>query len=142
MTTSFIVGLRSILVLSKTFGIISITYTFESGLLIKTSSIMVYNCLEITRMIVLIWFTYIFHLNNTFLLRDLVLLNFWSSVVMARVNELCIIKYYHTLFIILLLLLWYVTNKTFIAINYCYIHTYYSMGKLNCTVYIFIKQKS
>jgi len=95
MTTSFVVALKPFLLLSKMLGLISITYTLESGLLDKTPRVMYYSCLELIRTIVLIGFTYVFHINNTFSLRGLVLLKFWTTIITARVSEIWIIRYYN-----------------------------------------------
>jgi len=96
MSTSFLVALRPFLAMSKTLGLISITYTFDSGLLYKNSrNAMHYVCLELIRTTVLVGFTYVFHVNNTFYLRELVLFKFWTTVFMARIYEIWIIRYHY-----------------------------------------------
>ncbi|KAL4112653.1 hypothetical protein QTP88_016400 [Uroleucon formosanum] len=74
-------------------GLINFTYTFDSGLLCKNSkNAMHYVCLELIRTTVLIGLTYIFHVNNTFYLRELVLFKFWTIVFMTRIYEIWIIR--------------------------------------------------
>lgn len=97
MTTFFVVALKPFLLMSKMLGLINFTYTFDSGLLCKNSkNAMHYVCLELIRTTVLIGLTYIFHVNNTFYLRELVLFKFWTIVFMTRIYEIWIIRYHYT----------------------------------------------
>jgi len=93
MSKSFVVALRPFLVMSKTLGLMSIMYTFDSGSMYqKSSNEMHFVCLELIRTTMLVGFTYVFHVNNTFYLRELVLFKFWTTIFMARIYENWIIR--------------------------------------------------
>jgi len=93
MSKSFVVALRPFLVMSKTLGLMSIMYTFDSGSMYqKSSNEMHFVCLELIRTTMLVGFTYVFHVNNTFYLRELVLFKFWTTIFMTRIYENWIIR--------------------------------------------------
>jgi len=85
------ITLRNILYLCKFIGIINISHILESdGLLIQSTDI-IYKCLEFTRMIVLIIFTYYIHKNTAFH-QTIYLCNVWSVIIASRISEKRVIQ--------------------------------------------------
>lgn len=83
--------LRNILYLCKCIGIINMSYTLESDGLLVQSTETIYKCLEFTRMIMLITFTYYVH-TNAFLMHKIYLFKFWIVVITSRISETQLIR--------------------------------------------------
>ncbi|CAH1722102.1 unnamed protein product [Aphis gossypii] len=94
MTSVFKSTMKPILILCKVFGLIRISYTFEStGLLVHSSNNTThYALLEITRMCVLILFTYIVYIRGFYYIVYFRLVKFWIVIITSRLSEIWIIK--------------------------------------------------
>jgi len=101
MTTTFHITLRPILILSKSIGLIDITYTVEpSGLLAHNKNSAFHAVLEITRMIVLLICTFLyFHQFDpeVHILQIINTIKFWIIIIAARLSTKRIIKYILTI---------------------------------------------
>lgn len=94
MATVFELTFRPILIISKLFGLIDISYTFgPSGLLVKdVNNSTYYFIVESIRLFVLITCTYLINTENTFV-RHLCLLKFWVIFIASRISQGRIITY-------------------------------------------------
>lgn len=94
MTSVFKSTVKPILILCKVFGLISISYTFEStGLLVHNSNNTThYALLELTRMCVLILFTYIVYIRGFYYIVYFRLIKFWIVIITSRLSEMWMIK--------------------------------------------------
>lgn len=94
MTSVFKSTLRPILILCKIFGLINISYTFEStGLLVQNSTNTThYALLELTRMCALIMFTYIVYVRGFYYIVYFRLVKFWIVIITSRLSEIWMIK--------------------------------------------------
>lgn len=91
MTNVCNITLRNILYLCKFVGIINISYVLESSGIIVQRSETIYKCLEFTRMIMLIIFTYTIHMNYLFL-EQIFLFRLWSVIIASRISETRLIQ--------------------------------------------------
>jgi len=86
MTYVYKTTLRNILYLCKFIGIIKMPYILESdGLLIESTN-RIYKCLEFTRIIILIIFTYFIH-SNTHFIDQTQLFKIWTIIFASRISE-------------------------------------------------------
>jgi len=86
MTNVYKKTLRNILYLCKFIGIINMSYILETdGLLIQSTDI-IYKCLEFTRMIMLIIFTYYLQINVMFI-HKIYLFKIWFVIIASRLSE-------------------------------------------------------
>lgn len=94
MTSVFKSTQLPILILCKVFGLINLSYTFEStGLLVQNNTNTTqYALLEITRMCVLIMFTYIVYCGGFYYIVYFRLVKFWIVIIASRISEVWIIK--------------------------------------------------
>ncbi|CAI6351908.1 unnamed protein product [Macrosiphum euphorbiae] len=94
MTSVFKSTQLPILILCKVFGLINLSYTFEStGLLVQNNTNTTqYALLEIIRMCVLIMFTYIVYCRGFYYIVYFRLVKFWIVIIASRISELWIIK--------------------------------------------------
>jgi len=91
MTNVYNITLGNILYLCKFVGIINISYILEPSGLIIQSTETIYKCLEFTRMIMLIIFTYTIHTNFLFL-EQLYLFRLWTIIIASRISETRLIQ--------------------------------------------------
>jgi len=86
MKTFYEKTLRTILYLCKFVGIINMSYVLQSdGLLIQNTDLL-YKCLEISRMIMLIIFSYSIY-TKAELFFILHVLKIWSIIIASRISE-------------------------------------------------------
>ncbi|XP_026820152.1 uncharacterized protein LOC113558802 [Rhopalosiphum maidis] len=97
MTTKFHITLRPILILSKSIGLIDITFTVEpSGLLVHNKNSAFHAVLEITRMIVLLICTFLYLHQfdpEIHILQIINTIKFWIIIISARLSTKWIIKF-------------------------------------------------
>ncbi|XP_025201821.1 uncharacterized protein LOC112599218 [Melanaphis sacchari] len=94
MTSEFKSNLKPILILCKVFGLINMSYIFEStGLLVKSSTNTThYAMLELIRMYTLIMFTYIVYIRGFYYVVYFRLIKFWIVIITSRLSEMWMIK--------------------------------------------------
>lgn len=94
MTSVFKSALLPILMLCKFFGLINSSYTFESTGLLAQNNVNTtqYALLEITRMCVLIMFTYIVYCRGFYYVVYFRLVKFWIVIIASRISVIWIIK--------------------------------------------------
>jgi len=93
MTSDFIATFKPVLILGKIFGLIDISYTFETtGLLIlKKSSC--HSCLELIRTLVLVVATFIvYNAKEMYYMQRFRLVKFWIVIITSRLSQIWIIK--------------------------------------------------
>jgi len=91
MLNVYKISLRNILYLCKFIGIINMSYVLDSdGLLIQSTDI-IYKCLEFTRMIILLIFTFYIHRNN-FFIHKIYLFKLRSVIIASRISETRVIE--------------------------------------------------
>ncbi|KAF0759983.1 Gustatory receptor [Aphis craccivora] len=91
MTTFFHRTLRPILILSKYIGLIDISYTMgPTGLLVHNVKSLFHICIEISRIIVLLMFTYMYIYKDDSTIRIIqifTVLQFWINIIAARLSN-------------------------------------------------------
>jgi len=94
MTSVFKTTLEPILTLGKIFGLINISYTLDpAGLLMwNIHSTYYYSLLEYTRMIILLFFTYLVYIDEFYYIVHYRLVKFWIAIIAARSSEIWTIK--------------------------------------------------
>lgn len=92
MTSVFNTSLRYILILSKLFGFINISYTLERSGLLKSNSTY-YSLLEFSRMAILLILTYIFYNPELQFVQFVLIIKFWVIIFTTRIAESWIVKY-------------------------------------------------
>jgi hypothetical protein len=83
--------LKVILYLCKFTGIINMSYVLQSDGLLIQSTESVYKCLEISRMIMLIIFTYSLYLNINYI-HVMHLFKLWTIIIASRISETRLIQ--------------------------------------------------
>jgi len=83
--------LKVIFYLCKFTGIINLSYVLQSDGLLIQSTESVYKCLEISRMIMLIIYTYSLFINTSFI-HTIQLLKLWTIIIASRISETRLIK--------------------------------------------------
>lgn len=93
MTTVFKKTIRPILIMSKLFGLINISYVLEpAGLLVRNTN-SYYSFLEISRMCALLISTLLVYHSGTPFLLLILLIKFWLVIITARIAETPLVKY-------------------------------------------------
>jgi len=96
MTTVFHRTLKTILILSKCIGLIDISYTMDStGQLVHNVNSLFHIFFEITRLIVLLMFSYLYINKNGSIIRKIQIycvLQFWINIIAARLSNNWIIE--------------------------------------------------
>jgi len=93
MTSDFIATFKPVLILGKTFGLIDVSYTFDTtGLLIlKKSSY--HSCLELIRTLVLVVATFIvYNAKGMYYIQRFRLVKFWVVIIASRLSQVWIVK--------------------------------------------------
>lgn len=94
MTSVFNKSLRYILILSKLFGFIDISYTLErAGLLKSNRNSTYYLLLEFSRVAILLICTYIYHIPELEFIQTVLITKFWVIILTTRIAESWIVKY-------------------------------------------------
>jgi len=95
MMTVFKTALRPGLIFSQFLGSIDISYTLQpTGLLVRVTHSTIYSLLEIARTCLLWTYTYILCGWKLFSFMEIILLlEFWSAIIAARLSEIWIVKY-------------------------------------------------
>jgi hypothetical protein len=91
MMTVYINTLKVIIYLCKFIGIIDISYELKSDGLLIQSTDSIYKCLEISRMILLIIFTYSLYTNTDFI-HVIYIFKLWSVIIASRISETRVIR--------------------------------------------------
>jgi len=91
MTNIYKISLKNILNLCKIIGIINMSYILDSDGLIIQSTETIYKFLEISRMIMLIIFTYSLYKNDLYF-EEMYLFKFWYVIIASRISEIPVIQ--------------------------------------------------
>jgi len=91
MLNVYKITLKKILYLCKCIGILNMSYILEPDGLLVQSTDTLYKCLEFTRMILLIIFTYYIY-SNTYFLQRIYLIKLWCVIISSRIAETRLIQ--------------------------------------------------